>query len=255
MAGTTLIRNADWIVAYDATTGGHAYLRHTDVAFSGDAIVHVGKDYPGEAERVIDGRDLMVLPGTLDLHLHAYMEMHGKGVLRGPRHQAHVDDPALRVHVAPPGGPGLGHRGDRSVGMRPPEERLHDHGGALLLRAPVRRLGGHAGGDGDPDIRVPHGPVRPLVHPERPGPSLRVVRGAGVREPRRRPVAHRHRDGASERAPPRDGGRGPGRHLHGGDVRTVQGGGREAWHPASDARRPVRHGAPGDGPASWQDPD
>ena len=79
MAETTLIRNADWIVAYDGEKDAHAYLRHADVAFSGDAIVHVGKNYGGEAERVIDGRDPMVLPGTLDLHLHAYMEMHGKG--------------------------------------------------------------------------------------------------------------------------------------------------------------------------------
>ena len=79
MPGTTLIRNADWTVAYDAKKDGHTYLRHADVAFRGDAIVHVGKEFQGEAEQVIDGRDLMVLPGTLDLHLHAYMEMHGKG--------------------------------------------------------------------------------------------------------------------------------------------------------------------------------
>ena len=79
MAETTLVRNADWIVAYDANKDRHTYLRNADIAFGGDAIVHVGKDFRGEAERVIDGRDLMVLPGTLDLHLHAYMEMHGKG--------------------------------------------------------------------------------------------------------------------------------------------------------------------------------
>ena len=79
MAGTTLIRNADWIVAYDREADGHAYLRNADVAFRNGTIVHVGKDYGGEAEYVIDGAGLMVLPGTLDLHLHAFQEMHGKG--------------------------------------------------------------------------------------------------------------------------------------------------------------------------------
>ena len=79
MAGTTLIRNAGWIVAYDRESDAHAYLRHADVAFRDDAVVHVGEGYSGEAERIIDGKDVMVLPGTLDIHLHGYMEMHGKG--------------------------------------------------------------------------------------------------------------------------------------------------------------------------------
>ena len=79
MAGTTLIRNADWIVAYDRRRDAHAYLRNADVAFRNDTIVHVGKNYDGEAAQIIDGKGIMVLPGTLDIHLHAYMEMHGKG--------------------------------------------------------------------------------------------------------------------------------------------------------------------------------
>jgi len=76
---TTLIRNCDWIVAFDKDKGGHSYIRNGDVAFSGDSITYVGKSYTGEAARSIDGRGLMVMPGLLDLHLHAYMEMHGKG--------------------------------------------------------------------------------------------------------------------------------------------------------------------------------
>ena len=79
MAGATLIKNADWIVAYDRERDGHTYLRHADVAFENETVVHVGKKYTGEVEQVIDGKDIMVLPGTLDLHLHGYMEMHGKG--------------------------------------------------------------------------------------------------------------------------------------------------------------------------------
>ena len=76
---TTVIRNADWMVAYDDKAGGHRYLRDGDVAFAGDKIASVGGTYAGEAGTIIDGRGLLVMPGLLDLHLHAYMEMHGKG--------------------------------------------------------------------------------------------------------------------------------------------------------------------------------
>ena len=76
---TTVIRNCDWIVAYDEASGRHAYLRDGDIAWSGNSINFVGKSYPGSAENIIDGRGVMVMPGLLDLHLHAYMEMHGKG--------------------------------------------------------------------------------------------------------------------------------------------------------------------------------
>jgi 5-methylthioadenosine/S-adenosylhomocysteine deaminase len=76
---TTLIRNCDWIVAYDPDRDSHRYIRGGDIAWSGDSISFVGTNYSGEATSTIDGRGLMVMPGLLDLHLHAYMEMHGKG--------------------------------------------------------------------------------------------------------------------------------------------------------------------------------
>ena len=46
---TTLIRNCDWIVAYDPDKDGHCYIRGGDIAWSGDSITFVGKDYTGEA--------------------------------------------------------------------------------------------------------------------------------------------------------------------------------------------------------------
>jgi 5-methylthioadenosine/S-adenosylhomocysteine deaminase len=76
---TTVIKDADWVVSYDPSRGKHKYLRHADVAFSGNSITYVGQSYAGLADRVVQGKDLLVMPGLLDLHLHAYMEMHGKG--------------------------------------------------------------------------------------------------------------------------------------------------------------------------------
>jgi cytosine/adenosine deaminase-related metal-dependent hydrolase len=73
------IQNASWVVAYNSEKDGHKYIRNGDVVFDEDKIVFVGKAYEGDADEVVDGKDLMVMPGLLDLHLHAYMEMHGKG--------------------------------------------------------------------------------------------------------------------------------------------------------------------------------
>ena len=79
MTATTLIKNAAWIIAFDPATGRHKYLRNGDVAFAGDKITFVGPSYVGKVDHTIDGSDVMVMPGLLNLHLHAYMEMHGKG--------------------------------------------------------------------------------------------------------------------------------------------------------------------------------
>ena len=51
---TTVIRDAAWIVAWDATSERHAYLRDADVAFTDDRIVHVGPGYEGAADVEVD---------------------------------------------------------------------------------------------------------------------------------------------------------------------------------------------------------
>ena len=79
MKATTVIKNADWIVAYDEQRPGHKYIRNGDVAFADDRLTYVGKNYEGQADEIINGSDLLVMPGLLDLHLHAYQEIHGKG--------------------------------------------------------------------------------------------------------------------------------------------------------------------------------
>lgn len=67
---TTVIRDCAWIVAWDAAAGSHIYLRGGDVAFDGSSILAVGGRWDGVAEREIDGRARMVMPGLVNLHAH-----------------------------------------------------------------------------------------------------------------------------------------------------------------------------------------
>ena len=69
--GTTVIRNADSIVAYEGN--GHRYSRG-DVAFTGDKLVNVGGTYAGQSDREIDGRGFMVMPGLVNIHSHPMSE-------------------------------------------------------------------------------------------------------------------------------------------------------------------------------------
>jgi cytosine/adenosine deaminase-related metal-dependent hydrolase len=76
----TCIRNADWVVAWDAASGQHAYVRNGDVAFDGSTISFVGRSYAGICDREIDGRDLLVMPGLVDIHSHPSTEPFFRGI-------------------------------------------------------------------------------------------------------------------------------------------------------------------------------
>ncbi len=75
----TVIRNADWIVAFDEASGGHVYLRGGDVAFDGNKLIHVGGTYDGPAKTTIDGAGRMVMPGLVNIHSHPSSEAMTKG--------------------------------------------------------------------------------------------------------------------------------------------------------------------------------
>ena len=81
---TTLIRNADWAIAWDQAPGEpggrHVYRRGVDLAFADGRIEFLGKSYPGAADRVIDGAGLMVMPGLVDLHSHPHHEPLYRGI-------------------------------------------------------------------------------------------------------------------------------------------------------------------------------
>jgi cytosine/adenosine deaminase-related metal-dependent hydrolase len=77
---TTVIENADWVIAWDAAAKRQVYRRNIDVAFDGDAITHVGPNYAGKADRTIDGKDRFVLPGLINIHSHPQHEPAYRGV-------------------------------------------------------------------------------------------------------------------------------------------------------------------------------
>jgi cytosine/adenosine deaminase-related metal-dependent hydrolase len=75
----TVIHDISWLVAFDESAGTHAYVTGGDLAFSGDTLIHVGDRYAGPADRRIDGRGFMVMPGLVNIHSHPASEPMNKG--------------------------------------------------------------------------------------------------------------------------------------------------------------------------------
>jgi cytosine/adenosine deaminase-related metal-dependent hydrolase len=80
MKPTTVIRNAAWVVAWNGALAKHHYLRDVDIAFAGNEITHVGGAYDGPVDQEISGRDLMVMPGLVNIHSHPTSEPLRKGI-------------------------------------------------------------------------------------------------------------------------------------------------------------------------------
>ena len=64
---TTVIRNAEIVLAWDPATQQHVYLTAGDVAFKDGKLLFVGHDYAGPAEEMISGSGLMVMPGLVNI--------------------------------------------------------------------------------------------------------------------------------------------------------------------------------------------
>jgi 5-methylthioadenosine/S-adenosylhomocysteine deaminase len=77
---TTLIKSADWIIAWDEAQNRHVYRRNADVAFRGDTIIHVGQNFQGKADVVVEGQGLLVMPGLVDIHSHPGHEPAYRGI-------------------------------------------------------------------------------------------------------------------------------------------------------------------------------
>jgi cytosine/adenosine deaminase-related metal-dependent hydrolase len=77
---TTRIANADVVITYDAPADDHVYRRGLDVVFEEKGILHLGDGWTGNADREIDGRGFMVMPGLIDIHSHPSSEPGNKGL-------------------------------------------------------------------------------------------------------------------------------------------------------------------------------
>jgi cytosine/adenosine deaminase-related metal-dependent hydrolase len=77
---TTLIKNIAWAILWDETTDQHVYARNIDIAIRGDLIIFLGSKYTGEVDETIDGSELLVIPGLINIHSHGAHEPAEKGV-------------------------------------------------------------------------------------------------------------------------------------------------------------------------------
>jgi cytosine/adenosine deaminase-related metal-dependent hydrolase len=77
---TTVIRNADFVIAWDAGAKQHVSMAGADVAFTDGVIDFVGRGYAGAAEVERDGRGFMVMPGLVNIHSHPSSEPMNKGL-------------------------------------------------------------------------------------------------------------------------------------------------------------------------------
>ena len=76
--GTTVIRNISWLVACEDEE--HVYRRDVDFAFENGVATFIGKDFKGDVERDIDGRNRLVMPGLVNIHSHPASEPLRKGI-------------------------------------------------------------------------------------------------------------------------------------------------------------------------------
>jgi cytosine/adenosine deaminase-related metal-dependent hydrolase len=78
---TTIIKNADWVIAWNEAKKRHEYLRDADVVFTGDRLDFVGRAYSGRADRQISARGRMVMPGLVNIHSHPASEPFNRGLM------------------------------------------------------------------------------------------------------------------------------------------------------------------------------
>jgi 5-methylthioadenosine/S-adenosylhomocysteine deaminase len=77
----SVIRNADLVIAWDASEKRHVYLPDADIAFRDGVLTFVGRGYDGEADALIDGKGMMVMPGLVNIHSHPSSEPMNKGLI------------------------------------------------------------------------------------------------------------------------------------------------------------------------------
>jgi 5-methylthioadenosine/S-adenosylhomocysteine deaminase len=77
----TCIRNASWVVAWDADQRQHLFRNDVDLVFEDNVIVHLDPGYAGHVDRAIDGSTFCVMPGMVNVHTHLQSESIGRGLI------------------------------------------------------------------------------------------------------------------------------------------------------------------------------
>ena len=62
---TTVIRNADWAILWDAEAGRHVYRRGVDLAFEDDRITFADMGYDGPADTLLDNDFALTTPSPI----------------------------------------------------------------------------------------------------------------------------------------------------------------------------------------------
>ena len=75
------IRNAELVVAWDASAKQHVYLPDADVVFEDGKLLFVGRGYTGPAGHEMPGAGLMGMPGLVNIHSHPSSEPMNKGLI------------------------------------------------------------------------------------------------------------------------------------------------------------------------------
>jgi 5-methylthioadenosine/S-adenosylhomocysteine deaminase len=68
MSSRRLMIRASQIVAYQ--DGGHRYLHDGVIVIEGNTVTHVGQQFVGEADEIIDATHKIVTPGLISWHAH-----------------------------------------------------------------------------------------------------------------------------------------------------------------------------------------
>ena len=77
----TCIRNAPWVVAWDAEQRQHYFRNDVDLVFEDNVIVHLDPGYAGHFDHLMDGRTFCVMPGMVNVHTHLQSESIGRGLI------------------------------------------------------------------------------------------------------------------------------------------------------------------------------
>jgi 5-methylthioadenosine/S-adenosylhomocysteine deaminase len=66
MSSRRLMIRASHLVAYQ--DGGHHYLRDGVIVIEGNTVIHVGRQFVGELDEIIDATHKIVTPGLISWH-------------------------------------------------------------------------------------------------------------------------------------------------------------------------------------------